>query len=98
MFLRDIPEDKAKHYIAGTIAATVGALSFHSMMWQAAILAALAAGILKECADAIINKKATGQWLGDPKGQPHGVEWQDALATALGSVPVALPLLVARFY
>ena len=94
MTLADIPPDKAQHYIAGTIAATAGALLASELlpgfMWQAAIAAAVLAGVLKELADYLINRRA----IAHGEAPERHVEWQDALATALGAVPVALPLLV----
>jgi len=95
-----IPADKARHYLAGTIVAALAACAAALaglaplLVISASVGAAVLAGLAKEGMDLRANKRATGKWLGDPRGTPHGVEWHDALATALGGAPVALSLFV----
>lgn len=85
--LDKIPQDKAKHYIAGSMVACVAAAVCirinPSVAWQAAIGASLILGVLKEGLDYYQNRT---------QGTAHGVEFWDAFATAMGGVPVALPL------
>lgn len=95
MLLDRIPADKAKHFLAGSIIGMIGALvsaRLHIPPYQGAVGLALLAGIVKEGKDAYTNKKMTGDWLGFPRGFPHGVEGWDALATTLGGAVVAAPL------
>ena len=97
-----IPPDKARHFVAGTIVATLAACAAAfvglagSLVACAAVAAAALIGGAKEVMDARGNKRATGKWLGEPRGTPHGVEWHDALATALGAAPVALTLMAMK--
>lgn len=85
--LNRIPQDKAKHYIAGSMVACVAAAVCirinPAVAWQAALWAPLILGVLKEAIDYYQNST---------QGTAHGVEFWDAFATALGGVPVALPL------
>lgn len=94
-----IPLDTSHHAIGGSIVSTVGAcaailMKHPELAWQVAAAAGLAAGVLNEAVQAVINKRATGKWMGEPKGTPHSIEVSDIAATALGGVLVALPLLV----
>jgi len=95
-----IPPDKARHFVAGTIVAALAACATAFVglpglvVACAAVAAAVLAGGYKEAADLRANKRATGKWLGEPRGTPHGVEWQDAIATAMGAAPVALPMFL----
>lgn len=101
------PQDKANHYAYGSWVATVAAcivmllvvkLFPRELPWLFAIGAiagaagALAAGVAKELLDDAANDAAT--LLGQPA--PHGVERSDIVATALGAVPVAVPLLLLQ--
>jgi hypothetical protein len=100
-----IPQDKANHEAYGgriaavcaTLAVLVCALSRHTRPWAllaggaVALLAVLAAGVLKERLDAAANALAAA--AGEPP--PHGVERADIVATVRGGVAVALPLVTA---
>ena len=98
-----IPPDKARHFVAGTMVAALAACAAALvglpglLVACAAVAAALLAGGYKEAADLRANKRATGKWLGVPRGTPHGVEWHDMLATGLGGAPVAFPFLVGMY-
>lgn len=46
----------------------------------------------KEVSDAILNKRATGKWLGEPRNSPHGVEPMDFVYSMFGAVRSALPI------
>ena len=97
-----IPPDKARHFLAGTIVATLAACAAALaglsalLVACAAVAAAVLIGSAKEVMDARANKRATDKWFGDPRGTPHGVEWHDALATAMGAAPVALTLIAMK--
>lgn len=94
MSLPTLPADKAMHVIYGAATASLaGLLSVHFGIQPAglvALAAAAAVGVLKEAADLIANRRAEAAGL----LPPHGVEWQDAAATAIGGALVAAPLLV----
>lgn len=86
MFL--IPQDKANHFVYG---AAIGVVSHvltlgTSVAPFASIVASVAVGAIKEAHDAYVNYKTTGDW----RTGPHGVEFLDFVATALGGVAVAL--------
>lgn len=73
-----IPHDKALHALAGGYAAALGVALAHTLHMpplMAAVLTAALVGVLKELVDAVVG--------GD-------VSVWDAVATTLGSVPVAL--------
>lgn len=76
-----IPQDKANHFIYGNAIAIVAvvATTFLAPEFRqfAGIAASTVAGVLKELADAAMNK-----W----RGASHGVELMDALATAAGGI------------
>jgi len=90
MKLPTIPHDKATHFIYG---AGIALLVMHACMafagidrlWAkgAGLLAAVLAGVVKECVvDRGTNKRAAAR--GEP--EPHTVSVGDAIATALGGV------------
>ena len=84
-----VPYDKAKHYLGGTLICMVCALvciflKKPHLAWQVGLGAATGVGVLKEGLDWALNKY---------RGTTHGVEFKDALATALGGLTVALPLI-----
>lgn len=97
------PQDKANHYAYGSWIATAAAAAVmavalgcgHAPGWlpaaaaAAGAFAALAAGVWKEAQDQVANDAAFA--AGEPP--PHEVSSADVLATALGAVPVAVPLL-----
>lgn len=89
MNLPQLPVDKANHYLYGSLLDVVlfFAIFFLTKNLQLAnhaafTLTALIAAI-KEGLDARENYRATGNCF---KG-PRGVEYQDALATAMGAAP-----------
>lgn len=78
-----LPQDKANHFLYGTLAATAWALgAIYAPMWfpqhpaNAAIAASLTLGVGKELLD-----RFSGKGTPDP---------MDAIATALGGAPIAL--------
>jgi hypothetical protein len=93
---RLFPHDKALHFLAGTIAASLGALVGAHMsdgdMLLGSVTMAFVLGALKELVDAIGNYRARRQYL--PK--PHEISSADLWYTVAGSIPVALPLLAMR--
>ena len=97
-----IPPDKARHFVAGTMVAALAACAAALVGFAgplvacAAVAAAVLIGGAKEVMDARANKRATGKWLGEPRGTPHGVEWHDVLATAMGAAPVALTMVAMK--
>jgi hypothetical protein len=56
----------------------------------ASLLAALAAGVSKEVADAMANRRRTA-------APPHEVSAADVVATVAGALPVALSLFMAMW-
>jgi hypothetical protein len=83
--------DKAGHYIAGSAVAAIAAIIalrlWPAWAWASAIAAAALVGAAKELYDGWRNRRAGTEVA-------H-VEPADTLATALGAVPVAAPMLVA---
>jgi hypothetical protein len=89
MNLPQLPEDKANHYVYGSLI-DVGLffvifsltknlqLANHLAFALTALIACL-----KEGLDAWENRRATGDYFYGPRG----VEFNDALATAMGAVP-----------
>lgn len=91
MILDKLPYDKAKHAIGGGIVAAAAAALCIKAGWPqwayaAAMASAAAAGIAVEVKQWIGNRTAVAK---------REVSGADALATALGGAPVALPLLVS---
>jgi hypothetical protein len=91
----NLAPDKAGHYIAGTLAAATGAMAGVLLQtpvraWWYAIAAAAVAGALKEARDWWQNRQAARRG----KVLPHSVEGGDFVATLIGAVPVAAPLLL----
>lgn len=94
IFLKIVPQgiidkvgaDKVQHFFAGAIVGLIAMLSsvFFGTSMLAVLVAPAAVGILKELLDWVLNKIAIS------KGQTptHGVDFLDALATALGGVAV----------
>lgn len=93
--LDKLPPDKARHAVAGSLVAGVAsalAMRVHPpFAWQAGMLAAVAAGLAKEVLDHRANAKAAAAG----QAPPHEVSGMDALATALGGVPVSAAPFVA---
>ena len=90
-----IPKDKYWHFLAGlaiawlalvawSLAAQMGLVEMGGA-WLGCLIASSVAGAVKEKADYDDNKIQPGM---------HGVEWEDALATALGGVPIAVLLVL----
>lgn len=85
--LPQLPQDKANHAIYGAVVFLAVLLLLYLADTQqllgisakgVALLAAAGAGVLKEAADQLLNRRA---------GTPlHHVEWQDAAATAGGGL------------
>ena len=92
MQLKSFAQDKANHFVYGAFAAMIGAIVAAKVIgepqfaWLVAIAAAALIGICKEAIDYWQNKQADLPL--------HVVERADIIATALGGVPVALPLLL----
>ena len=90
MNLPQLPPDKANHALYGALIFNVAFFASHSLLISSVVVAVIA--VAKELSDAVINWRATG----DPMHGPHGVELMDAVATCLGGILVALPLIVLR--
>ena len=90
MNLPQLPPDKANHALYGALIFDVAFIASHSLLISSVVVAVIA--VAKELSDAVINWRATG----DPMHGPHGVELMDAVATCLGGILVALPLIVLR--
>lgn len=94
--LDKIPPDKARHAVAGSLVAGVAsalAMRVHPpFAWQAGMLAAVAAGLVKEL---VIDKRANAKAAAAGQAPPHEVSGMDALATALGGVPASAAPFVA---
>lgn len=86
MKLPQLAPDKANHFLYGAIITAVVAIPFGVMI---GLQVGIAAAVLKEVVDGAINWKTTRNILEGP----HTVDPLDALATAMGSVAVALPCL-----
>ena len=99
-----IPQDKATHEVygarIGAVAAAAAYVAAFAIGWPkyalpaaaaAAAVLALAAGLAKEQLDKRANARAHDEGL----PPPHSVESADAVATLLGGVVVALPLVAA---
>jgi ABC-type uncharacterized transport system permease subunit len=80
MNLPQLPADKANHFVYGACIATVVSLVTHHPTYG--LLAAVAAGVVKELIDAAQNYLATK----NPMVGPHGVSILDAAATVAGGV------------
>ena len=90
MNLPQLPPDKANHALYGALIFNVAFIASHSLLISSVVVAVIA--VAKEISDAVINWRATG----DPMHGPHGVELLDAVATCLGGILVALPLVLLR--
>lgn len=103
--LRVFPADKLAHYqwaswfstAAAVIAVLFAMIALHSSPASAALAGvvasvgtALAAGKMGERSDRLANAKAAA--AGEPP--PHEVSTSDVLASLLGCIPSAVPLLV----
>lgn len=91
--------DKSHHMIGGCLMGTAAAIAavlygLPQVAGYVAILVAAIGGAGKELADAIANKRATGNWRGEPVGTPHGVELMDFFATVAGGALVGVPVLL----
>ena len=92
-----IARDKVLHFLVGFAVALICAAAWWFLAQvglmtatdagAAGLVGACVAGATKEGADHMDNKIQPGM---------HGVEWRDALATALGGVPVLIAQLVLR--
>lgn len=84
-----IAQDKQFHFVAGTVAAVFGILVWYGFVYLfrapesaapfAGVLAGLVAGFTKEVSDWLSNRAA----IASGSVPTHGVEFFDALATAL---------------
>jgi len=112
MELRVFPQDKANHYaygswvaiVAACVAIAIASLVFvrtrnaHAFVWMptaAAIAGALGAwliGVWKEARDAEANAAA----IAAGGTAVHEVSHRDRNATALGALPVVVPLLLLQ--
>ena len=79
--LPTIPADKALHLIYGAAAWLAAAALATAAGWPHPGLLGLAAAVLLG-----IAKEAWDWWRVRRLGEPRGVEWADALATAAGGV------------
>lgn len=97
MNLKNLAQDKGQHFVGGAfIAAIAAAIAVElapSYAWQVALVASLAAGIIKEGLDWRANRQADANDL----PRMHTVDGADALATLCGGLPVALPLFAWTF-
>lgn len=100
MSLPQIRADWAQHMVYGAWVGAAGA-AFVLVLAQvagrpgvsllapvASLLAALAAGVAKEAADQVVNRRAAA-------APPHEVSAADVVATLTGAFPVALPLFLS---
>lgn len=95
MSLPTIPHDKALHIIYGAaiFAASHGAMTLlghPAYALQVAFTLTAIFGVGKECIDHIANQRQRDAGL----LPTHGVEPLDAVATVMGGVLVAIPLVV----
>lgn len=84
-----LPQDKANHFVWGSVAAVVGAVAayaLHKPQHAASFAqgATCAAGAVKELADYISNKRARAASL----PEDHEVSFEDFAATTGGGIPV----------
>jgi len=90
-----IAPDKLAHFFYGSLAATLSAVvaikvaHLPEIAWVFSLVAAVAIGVLKEAFDYLQNRIE--------KMPTHVVDKGDVLATTLGGVSVALPLLLMVF-
>lgn len=92
-----LPADKANHLILGLMVAFFFAwlavrAGYPQRAAQAGAIAALAAGVIKESADAWNNRQARRAGL----REPHTVDPLDVVATAAGGLLLAAGLLLLR--
>ncbi len=87
-----LDQDKANHYLWGTVAATVSRAVAAFIFPQygippaaAAMAGSTAVGLMKEVIDLVINKMAVKRG----ERAPHTVDPADILWTAAGGIPVA---------
>ena len=99
-----IPQDKANHFVYGLVVYFVAALVsvgagfllgkpvLTTYSWAVGVAASIFVGAAKEVADKLSNLRAAKAGL----PPPHGVEFNDFLATALGGIAGgATPLVLA---
>lgn len=89
MTLPLIPQDKANHMVYGAMIGLAAGAAAHVLGVHPAalpVIAAAAVGALKEIDDWLVNREARRQGL----PAPHGVEFWDFGATALGGAAVSL--------
>lgn len=99
MSLPEIRADLAQHMVYGAwigaagaafvllLAAAAGRPGVSLLAPVAGLLLALAAGVAKEVADAMADRR--------PGAAPHEVSAADVAATVTGALPVAIPLFLA---
>jgi CO dehydrogenase/acetyl-CoA synthase alpha subunit len=89
------PQDKANHFIYGSICGlgTLAVLHVFNVpdiggygYSAGAIFSATLLGAFKELDDYILNRRAIAQGM----PPPHGVEWMDMIATALGGLAMGI--------
>lgn len=88
------PQDKANHFLYGTLTGLVTLGLCHTLISShktyvfslAALAAAFLIGVLKEVKDYIANRKAIARG----EAPSHGVEWADMAVTTLGGAVVAI--------
>ena len=96
-----IPQDKANHFVYGLVVYLVAALAsacagaalglpaLVAYSWAVGVAASAFVGGVKEVADRLANLRAAKAGL----LPPHGVEFNDFVATALGGVAGAAAVL-----
>jgi uncharacterized membrane protein len=85
MNLPVFPQDKLNHFAYGQV--IFAAAYVLTMSAELALAVSAVAGVLKEVADYVLNKRAVARG----EAAPHGVEVLDAVATAMGGlVPFVL--------
>jgi hypothetical protein len=95
--LLSVPEDKLRHFVAGSIAATIGCCvdaGFCGLSPATPFVGfwvAISVGVFKELSDGLDNAKARAAC----KSEPHEVSAEDLKATVAGAAPVVLPLVAA---
>lgn len=90
-----LPADKANHIIWGLLTAFFFAwlavrAGYPQHAGRTGVVAALAAGFIKECADAWSNRQARKRG----EREPHTVDPLDVIATAAGGVLLQLALVL----
>lgn len=105
MQLPVITQDKANHFIYGTVISAVTIVIGYiflekrfehdilmTILAGMGIVSAIFMGILKELLDFMANRQAASQ----NKKPVHGVELADAIYTSLGGVLLTLPIIIVH--